>query len=121
MKRSVAAAALAAAGSLLVYPLAAAAQNYEPGVKNGSLICGSFPGFSFVAMQNLNGINNRSLCRWKCVYRTASGRTHVNSGARNLAPYERVGLNETRKTVSGVLSKLAGSGNCVEAKPRPRG
>ena len=115
MKRWIAAAAFA--GSLLVCPLEAAAQNYEPGIKNGSLICGSFPSmFSFVAMQNLNNIGKRSLCRWKCVYRTASGQTHVNAGARNLAPYEQVGMNNTQKRIKGSLTKVAGSGSCVEAK-----
>ena|SRR5947208_313611 len=116
MKRLVVGAALAA-GSFLVSPFTAAAQNYEPGIKNGSLICGYFPSFSFAAMQNLNNINNRSLCRWKCVYRLASGQMHVNAGARNLGPGEMVTLNMSRKEVSGIVAKVAGTGSCVEAKP----
>ena len=119
MSRWMVGAALAA-GSLLVYPLEAAAQNYEPGIQNGSLICGYFPSFSFAAMQNLNNTNNRSLCRWKCVYRLASGQMHVNAGARNLGPGEMVSMNMSRKEVSGIVAKVAGAGSCVEAKPSPR-
>jgi hypothetical protein len=45
MKRSMVAVVLAAAGSFLLYPLQATAQNYEPGTKDSSLICGYFPEF----------------------------------------------------------------------------
>src|SRR4051812_27199041 len=120
MKRLVVSAALAAS-LLLTYPLRAAAQNFEPGMKNGSLICGYLPTFSFAALQNNNNAR-RSLCRWKCVYRTASGQMHVNAGARNLAPGERVGLNETKKNISNIAAKVEGTGSCVEAKdPRKKG
>ena len=71
MKRLVVAAALAAT-SLLVQPQQAAAQNWEPKMQNGGLICGYFPTFSFAAVHNYNNAA-RSLCRWKCVYKTASG------------------------------------------------
>jgi hypothetical protein len=111
-------AALAVAGSVLAYPLAAAAQNFEEGIKNGSLICGYFPTFSFAAMQNLNNIGKRSLCRWKCVYRTSSGKMHVNAGARNLGPYDRVGVNDSKKAITGLVAKVAGTGSCVEAKAK---
>ena len=109
-------AAFAAAGSLLAYPLGAAAQDFEPGIRNGSLLCGYFPTFSFAAMQNLNNTGKRSLCRWKCVYRMASGKLHVNAGARNLGPVDRVGLNDSKKPITGLVAKVGGTGSCVEAK-----
>jgi hypothetical protein len=87
-------------------------------VTNGSLICGYFPEFSFAAMLNLNNIGKRSLCRWKCLYRTASGKTHVNAGARNLGPYDRVGMNDSKKAIKGLVAKTGGTGNCVEAKAK---
>lgn len=114
MKRWVVAAALAA-GSLLLHPLQAAAQNYEPGIKGGQLLCGHFVTYSFAVMSN--GTNNRALCRWKCVWKTKSGALHVNSGARNLGPGEGVFLQHTRKEFAVPLdAKVAGTGSCVEAK-----
>src|SRR5882672_11727316 len=108
MKQLVVAAALA--GSL-GYPLDAAAQNWEPKMQNGGLICGYFPTFSFAAVHNYNKAA-RSLCRWKCVYKTASGQVHVNAGARNLAPGEIAGLNQTKKDLSGIVAKIDGAGRC---------
>ena len=45
-------AVLAAAGSVLLMPLQAAAQNYEPNTKDSSLICGYFPDFSFAIVES---------------------------------------------------------------------
>jgi len=56
------------------------------------------------------------LCRWKCVYKTASGQVHVNAGARNLGRGEIAGLNATRKDIAGIAAKIDGAGSCVEAK-----
>lgn len=119
MKRLVLWAALAAA-SLTVMPLQATAQNYETGIKGGSLLCGHFVTYSFAVMHN--GLPTRALCRWKCVWKTASGTLHVNSGARNLAPSEGVFLQQTRKESAVTLGdKISGAGSCVEAKdPRRR-
>jgi hypothetical protein len=114
MKRLMMAAALAA-GLLLVHSLDAAAQNWEPKMQNGGLICGYFPTFSFAAVHNYNNAA-RSLCRWKCVYKTASGQVHVNAGARNLGRGEIAGLNQTKKDISGIVAKVDGVGSCVEAK-----
>ena len=120
MKRLVVAAALAA-GSLLAYPLGADAANWEPKMQNGGLICGYLPTFSFAAVHNYNNAV-RSLCRWKCIYKTASGPVHVNAGARNLGRGEIAGMKETKKDISGIVAKVEGTGSCVEAKdPRRKG
>jgi hypothetical protein len=114
MKRLVVAAALAA-GSLLVQPQQAAAQNFEPAMKNGLLVCGYGWDWSFAALQNLNKAA-RSLCRWKCVFKLESGQLHVNAGARNVAYEERIGLNATRKQVAGhIVAKVSGAGSCDAA------
>ncbi len=114
MKRLVSGAALATT-SLLVLPLQATAQNYEPGIKGGQLLCGHFVTYSFAVMNNF--LNTRALCRWKCVWKTKSGALHTNSGARNLGPGEGVYLQQTRKESAVALdAKVAGGGSCVEAK-----
>jgi hypothetical protein len=115
MKRLVVMAALAA-GSILVQPLEAAAQQYEPGMKGGTLICGYWPYASWVALTNTNNAS-RSLCRWKCVYRLPSGQLHVNAGARNVAPGEFIGMGTTSKDASNIAARVSGAGSCVEAKP----
>ena len=119
MKRLVLGAALAAS-SLLVHPLQATAQNYEPGIKGGQLLCGHFVTYSFAVMTN--GLNTRALCRWKCVWKTQSGQLHTNSGARNFGPGEGIYLPQTRKESAVQLGdKVAGAGSCVEAKdPRKK-
>ena len=119
MKRLVFGAALAAT-ALLVQPPQATAQTYETGINGGTLLCGHFVTYSFAVMHN--GLNTRGLCRWKCVWKTVSGALHVNSGARNLGPGEGVFLPQTRKESAVHLGdKVAGTGNCVEAKdPRRR-
>lgn len=114
MKRMVVAAALA--GSLMLIHLPqASAQNWEPKMQNGGLICGYWPWASFAAVHNYNNAT-RSLCRWKCVYKTASGAIHVNAGARNVAPGEVVGSKITEKPITDIVAKIDGSGSCVEAK-----
>ena len=113
MKRLVVAAALAAT-SLLVHPLTATAQQYEPGMKGGTLICGYWPWSSWVALTNQNNAP-RSLCRWKCVYRLPSGEVHVNAGARNVAPGEFIGMGQTSKDASNITGRVSGGGSCVAA------
>jgi hypothetical protein len=73
--------------------------------------------YSFAAVHNYLG-TPRALCRWKCVYKTASGQLHVNAGARNVAPGEVIGLNHTKKDITTIVAKVdgAGSASCVEAK-----
>ena len=112
MKQWVVAAALA--GSLLVYPLQAGAQNWETGTKNANLLCGyfAFPGFSFVVIENLDG-KKRALCKWKCVYQTTSGATHVNAGSRELRKGESLGLEKTKKVAPGISSRVGGTASCL--------
>jgi hypothetical protein len=121
MKRLVVAAALAA-GSLLVHPLDAAAQsqpwvnpNWEAAFKNGTLICGYQPTYSWVVVNNWANTKGRSFCRWKCVYKLASGEMHVNAGARNLDAGKYV---QVEKSVSGIVAKVEGTGGCVVIGPR---
>jgi hypothetical protein len=109
-------AAAIAAGALLVHPLTAAAQQYEPGMKGGTLICGYWPWASWVVLTNTNNAP-RSLCRWKCVYRLPSGQLHVNAGARNVASGEFIGMGHTSKEASNIAARVSGAGSCVEAKP----
>ena len=115
MKRLVVAAALAAT-SILVQPQQAAAQQYEPGMKGGTLICGYWPWASWVVLTNTSNAS-RSLCRWKCVYRLPSGQLHVNAGARNVGPGEFIGMGTTSKDASNIAARVSGGGSCVEAKP----
>lgn len=105
-------AAVLAAGSLLVYPLQASAQDFEKNVKGASLLCGYLPEFSFAAMQNLNGAKQRSVCKWKCLYKFKSGAVHVNAGTRTLAYQERVGMNTTKKVAPGLVTRAGGTGSC---------
>ena len=70
--------AVLVAGSLLVYPLQAAAQDYERGTKDSSLLCGYFPDFSFAVIESRSA-NKRATCMWKCIYKMPSGAMHVNS------------------------------------------
>ena len=104
-------AVLAAAGSLLLYPLQAAAQNYEPGTKDSSLICGYFPEFSFAIVESRSP-KKRATCIWKCIYQMPGGRTHVNAGTRTLAPGHRLGMNATKKVAPGIASKVSGVASC---------
>jgi hypothetical protein len=115
MKRLVVAAALAGS-SLVVQPQQAAAQQYEPGMKGGTLICGYWPWSSWVVITNQNNAA-RSLCRWKCVYRLPSGQLHVNAGARNVGPGEFIGMGHTSKDATNITGRVSGAGSCVEAKP----
>jgi hypothetical protein len=118
MKRWVVGAALAAAGSLFVHPLEAQTpgQAFEPGVKNATLLCSGVFNSSWVAMRNLNKIKGPSVCRWKCVYRTQSGGSHINAGTRTLAYNEQVSQDKTTKRVSGQIWKVGGTGSCVRGR-----
>ena len=99
------------AGSLSLYPLQATAQEYEKGTVNSALICGYFPDFSFAVIESRSP-KPRAECRWKCVYKTASGRAHINQGVRTLAPGQRVGMNTTKKVMPGIVAKISAAASC---------
>ena len=111
MKRWMVGAALATAGSLLLFPLQATAQDYERGTKDSSLLCGYFPDFSFAVIESRSP-KKRATCMWKCIYKMPGGGTHVNSGTRVMSPGHRLGMNETKKVAPGIASKVNGVASC---------
>ena len=68
-----------------------------------------------MVVNNWANTKGRSLCRWKCVYKLASGETHVNAGARNFDPGQYV---QVEKQVSGIVAKVGGTGSCDVIGPR---
>lgn len=103
--------AVLAAGSLMLTPLQATAQEYEKGTVNSALLCGYFPDFSFAVIESRSP-KPRAECRWKCVYKLSSGRAHINQGVRTLAPGHRVGMDTTKKVMKGIVEKVSAAASC---------
>lgn len=71
----------ALAATLLLYPAQALAQFAKDGM---NLSCLAIAKFSVATFLNV-GEKQVAMCRWKCVWETKSGGTHINQGAYRVA------------------------------------
>ena len=92
--------AVLAAGPLLLYPLAAAAQ-----ASPVAFACEYGPNFSYVIIKNLSP--KPANCQWDCIYQMPSGAYHANRGTQLLRPGQRVG-NEQDEEVAPGLDRRGG-------------
>jgi hypothetical protein len=97
--------AVLAAGSLLLYPLEAAAQTT-------AFSCEFGLNFSYVTIKNTNMRKKRATCQWDCVYQMPSGRYHINRGTHVLRQGEQLGMNKTKKLAQGINRRGGGYAAC---------
>ena len=77
-----------------------------------SVICGHDATSSFAHVANQASGGKSVVCRWKCVYKLANGKLHVNSGAKRVAPFQVWTFKDTKKAAVGIVSKVSESGGC---------
>ena len=89
---------------------------HDSGGQNARVSCGYTDKYSFVliANDNMNQGKKRVACRWKCVYRTASGAPHVNAGERTNIPYMKTfPAARTLKSAPGIVAAVSAAGSCL--------
>jgi hypothetical protein len=101
MNRWTAGAAIMAACALPLAPLEALAQDAA------KYTCGFTAKYSLVTLQNLT--KKRTLCRWRCIYTTPAGVTHINTGAKAVAAGKTLTSRQGFKGISAVVGSY---GDC---------
>lgn len=94
---------LAAAVPFLLYPQEGRAQD------TAYVLCGFDQELSWARIINTNAAKPRSMCRWKCVYATKSGGTHINSGAFQIS---YLGSKTTNKGGKEIVANVGQAGAC---------
>ncbi len=97
--------AVAAAGLLLV-------DMPESQAQVNKAICGHDQQTSFAHVANQYGSGKPVNCRWKCVYKLANGKLHVNSGAKRVDYMQVWTFKDTKKAAVGIVSKVSEEGGC---------
>jgi len=101
MNRWMARAAIVAACALPLTPPEALAQDAA------KYTCGFTAKYSLVTIQNMT--KKRTLCRWRCIYTTPMGVTHINTGAKAVAPGKTLTNRQGFKGISAVVGSY---GDC---------
>jgi hypothetical protein len=96
-------AVLATTAPFLLYPVEGRAQD------TAYVLCGFESDLSWARIINTNAAKPRSMCRWKCVYATKSGGTHINSGAFRIS---YLGSKTTNKGVKDIVATVGMAGAC---------